>query len=394
MSFSTDKHKELREENEKKGVVEKTTNIAKLVSQAWKSLSANDKSKWEDLARKDKLRYELEKSTYTGPWKVPAKEKKDPGAPKRPMSAFLAFSHKNRASVKAKLLMKDENNDDTGPTTLTNAELSRVLARMWKDASDEEKKEYIDTEYKLRQKYLKEIAVWREEKQNEFQDQRKQREEVALQFVAARGDNPMIPGPNEPQYHQHVQQQQQGRGEAHHYHSQQSQYENYLQGTTNHGEYFGAQYAYNSLAGAPGADRAYYMHAAAAAAAHQQTANSDSQPPQAPNAVTPPQPPPPAEYYSEVAAAYPPAYAYGGDYGGHPAYYAEEAHYYQQAQAAANGEHYPFSPPPTYAATPHEDYAQHQVPPSQGYPPQQSSQPPSHHAPSAQEGHYNQWSSV
>mmetsp|Transcript_28290 Transcript_28290/g.43189 ORF Transcript_28290/g.43189 Transcript_28290/m.43189 type:complete len:385 (+) Transcript_28290:77-1231(+) len=384
MFFSTDKHKEIREENETKGVEEKTTNIAKLVSQAWKSLSTTDRSKWEDLARKDKLRYELEKSTYTGPWKIPAKEfsKKDPGAPKRPMSAFLAFSHKNRASVKAS--MKDENND-TGPTTLTNAELSRVLARMWKDASDEEKKEYIDTEYKLRQKYLKEIAVWREEKQNEFQDQRKQREEVALQFVAARGDNPMIPGPNEPQYHQHVQQQQQGRGEAHHYHSQQSQYENYLQGTTNHGEYFGAQYAYNSLAGAPGADRAYYMHAAAAAAAHQQTANSDSQPPQAPNAVTPPQPPPPAEYYSEVAAAYPPAYAYGGDYGGHPAYYAEEAHYYQQA-AAANGEHYPYSLPPTYAAAPHEDHAQQQQVPPQ--------QPPSHHAPSAPEGHYNQWSSV
>mmetsp|Transcript_28289 Transcript_28289/g.43184 ORF Transcript_28289/g.43184 Transcript_28289/m.43184 type:complete len:384 (+) Transcript_28289:77-1228(+) len=383
MSFSTDKHKELREENEKKGVVEKTTNIAKLVSQAWKSLSANDKSKWEDLARKDKLRYELEKSTYTGPWKIPAKEfsKKDPGAPKRPMSAFLAFSHKNRASVKAS--MKDENND-TGPTTLTNAELSRVLARMWKDASDEEKKEYIDTEYKLRQKYLKEIAVWREEKQNEFQDQRKQREEVALQFVAARGDNPMIPGPNEPQYHQHVQQQQQGRGEAHHYHSQQSQYENYLQGTTNHGEYFGAQYAYNSLAGAAAADRAYYMHAAAAAQAHQQVANtgSDSQAQQPPNTVTPP---PPTEYYaSEAAAAYPPAYAYGG-YGGHPAYYSEEAHYYQQA-AAANGEHYPYSLPPTYAAAPHEDHAQQQQVPPQ--------QPPSHHAPSAPEGHYNQWSSV
>ena len=51
---------------------------------------------------KDKARYEVEKAMYKGPWKVPANRRtpKDPTAPKRPMSAFLAFSNKRRAALK------------------------------------------------------------------------------------------------------------------------------------------------------------------------------------------------------------------------------------------------------------------------------------------------------
>jgi hypothetical protein len=65
-----------------------TTDVAKLVSQAWKEISDEERDTWEELARKDKARYEMEKSMYTGPWKVPAmkRSQKDPNAPKRPMS--------------------------------------------------------------------------------------------------------------------------------------------------------------------------------------------------------------------------------------------------------------------------------------------------------------------
>lgn len=131
------------------------------------------------MARKDKLRFEVEKSLYTGPWKVPAKKRsqKDPNAPKRPMSAFLAYSHAKRAEVKAK---------NPG---MNNAEISRILAQMWKDAPEEEKKEHIEKEYELRQKYLSEIAVWRENTEKELTEQRKHREEIALKTVAARGNS-------------------------------------------------------------------------------------------------------------------------------------------------------------------------------------------------------------
>jgi hypothetical protein len=128
------------------------------------------------MARQDKARFEVEKSLYTGPWKVPAKKRsqKDPNAPKRPMSAFLAYSHAKRAEVKKK------------SPTMNNAEISRVLAQLWKEAPEEEKKDHIDKEYQLRQKYLSEIAVWRENTEKEFNEQRKHREDIAMKTVVAR----------------------------------------------------------------------------------------------------------------------------------------------------------------------------------------------------------------
>lgn len=176
MFFSTTKHKDIREELGGRGIVEKTTNIAKLVSQAWKELTPEVKELWEEMARQDKARFEVEKSLYTGPWKVPAKKRsqKDPNAPKRPMSAFLAYSHAKRAEVKKK------------SPTMNNAEISRVLAQLWKEAPEEEKKDHIDKEYQLRQKYLSEIAVWRENTEKEFNEQRKHREDIAMKTVVAR----------------------------------------------------------------------------------------------------------------------------------------------------------------------------------------------------------------
>jgi HMG (high mobility group) box len=49
-----------------------TTDIAKLVSEAWRELDPDEKEDWEKKARKDKARYEVEKAMYKGPWKVPA----------------------------------------------------------------------------------------------------------------------------------------------------------------------------------------------------------------------------------------------------------------------------------------------------------------------------------
>jgi len=177
MFFSTIKYKEISEELGTKGIVEKTTNIAKLVSKAWKELSTEERNKWEEMARQDKHRFEVEKSLYTGPWKMLAKKgsQKDPNAPKRPMSAFLAYSHAKRASVKVK------------NPELNNTEISRLLVRTWKEAPEEDKREYIEQESQLRQKYLSEIAVWRENKEREIKEERHHREEFVLKRIAAQG---------------------------------------------------------------------------------------------------------------------------------------------------------------------------------------------------------------
>ena len=141
-----------------------------MVSAAWKALSHDEREKFEDMARRDKARYEVEKTMYAGPWKVPAKKRsqKDPNAPKRPMSAFLSFSNSKRPQVKA------ENQD------LGNAEISRILAQMWKDASEEERKEHIDKEFELRREYKTAIAEWRKESECELEATRKEREDEAM----------------------------------------------------------------------------------------------------------------------------------------------------------------------------------------------------------------------
>lgn len=144
-----------------------------MVSQAWKALLEEEREKWEVLAREDKARYEMEKSMYTGPWKVPATKRvsKDPKAPKRPMSAFLSFSNSKRAYV------KDTHKD------AKNAEVSRILAQKWKDTDAEEKKTFIDEEFALRQQYKIAMAEWKRQSEEEMKTKRTERENEAMKAV-------------------------------------------------------------------------------------------------------------------------------------------------------------------------------------------------------------------
>jgi hypothetical protein len=66
-------------------------------------MTDKEKKRFSDMADKDKSRYDREMSTY-----VPAageggrkKRKKDPNAPKRPLSAFFLFCADERAAIKA-----------------------------------------------------------------------------------------------------------------------------------------------------------------------------------------------------------------------------------------------------------------------------------------------------
>jgi hypothetical protein len=144
-----------------------------MVSHAWKGLPHEEREEWEEIARRDKARYEMEKTMYSGPWKVPATKRpqKDPNAPKRPMSAFLSFSNSKRGKVK-----KDH-------SAIGNAEVSRILSQMWKDAPEEDRTFHIDQEFKLRQTYKVAIAEWRKHSESEMDATRKAREEEAMKAV-------------------------------------------------------------------------------------------------------------------------------------------------------------------------------------------------------------------
>jgi HMG (high mobility group) box len=92
------------------------------------------------------------------------------------MSAFLSYSNSKRRQAKAE-------NPEIG-----NAEVSRLLAKMWREAPEEERKIHIDKELGLRQEYKDAIAVWRQNADQEIMAVRKEREEIALQRLDAPGE--------------------------------------------------------------------------------------------------------------------------------------------------------------------------------------------------------------
>ena len=82
---------------------------------------------------------------------LPAKKRKtkDPSAPKRPLSAFLAYSNTRRKALKQQY------------PDATNADLSKMLAKMWKEAPTDFRQEFIDEAAKKSEAYKVEMAEWR-----------------------------------------------------------------------------------------------------------------------------------------------------------------------------------------------------------------------------------------
>jgi hypothetical protein len=124
------------------------------------------------MARKDRARYEAEAENYKGPWKVPAGRRKKPkGAPKRPMSAFLSFSNKRRLEV-----MRQN-------PSMTQANISATLSKMWNEAEPEVKEQYVQQEIAQRQKYKVDIAEWMEKYKAEKKKEQEEREMEALKMA-------------------------------------------------------------------------------------------------------------------------------------------------------------------------------------------------------------------
>jgi hypothetical protein len=110
-----------------------------------------ERQKFEELARQDKARYDIEKRNYVPPpgMSLTSKRKRDPDAPKRPMSAYLSYANKIRGKVKS------ENAD------CSNGEISKILSKMWKGISDDDRKEYKHSEQMLWDIYREKMIEWK-----------------------------------------------------------------------------------------------------------------------------------------------------------------------------------------------------------------------------------------
>jgi len=151
------------------------TQASKYLSVIWKSMSSKERKKWEDMAKKDKERYKLEMSIYSGPSTLPKchkRYKKDKSAPKRPMSAYLDYSKTLRSQV-----IRDN------PHVIDNREISKMLGVMWKNATEKEKEPFINKEKILRAKYIHDVEKWRKARDERIKAHRAMREELVQHAI-------------------------------------------------------------------------------------------------------------------------------------------------------------------------------------------------------------------
>lgn len=95
-----------REEHKKKFPGESVVfaEFSKKCAEKWKMMSDKEKHRFEEMATKDKARYERDLATMpagTGKVGRAGKRKKDPNAPKRALSGFFFFCNEERPKVRA-----------------------------------------------------------------------------------------------------------------------------------------------------------------------------------------------------------------------------------------------------------------------------------------------------
>ncbi|XP_059103786.1 high mobility group protein B1-like [Peromyscus eremicus] len=125
-----------------------SSEFSKKCSERWKTMSAKEKGKFEDMAKADKACYEREMKTYIPPKGKTKKNFKDPNAPKRPPSAFFLFCSEYCSKIKEK------------HPGLSIGDVAKKLREMWNSPAVDDKQPYEKKAAKLK-KYEKDIAAYR-----------------------------------------------------------------------------------------------------------------------------------------------------------------------------------------------------------------------------------------
>jgi ABC-type transporter MlaC component len=121
------------------------TEIAKELGRRWASLDPGLKQSYEDRYHDSRKEYESALTAYK-----PQKKKKDPNAPKQPLSAYFLFSQEERDKVKL------EN------PSYSICEVAKELGKRWAEMAPEVKQRYQQMAEDARQKYDQEMASYRQ----------------------------------------------------------------------------------------------------------------------------------------------------------------------------------------------------------------------------------------
>jgi len=128
--------------------------LSRLIAKKYKELDAEEREVYEDLARKDKKRYEKEMENYSPPKDDRSlkgnkkKQKKDPNAPKKPLNAYNYFCQANRP----KILEKNPN--------ASFSEVSKMQSEAYKKLSSEQMKKYEAKAKADKDRYQKQMKTY------------------------------------------------------------------------------------------------------------------------------------------------------------------------------------------------------------------------------------------
>jgi len=149
MFFAKDARKRIREENPDASFGE----IGKLVGEAWKKCSDEDKKKYQAMAQEDTARYKKEMSNYSAPAMSDdsddggkkKKPTKDPNAPKKPKTSYMHFNTAMRP------LVAKENPD------ASFTDMAKLVGDKWKNVSPSEKAKYEEMAKEDKARYQREM---------------------------------------------------------------------------------------------------------------------------------------------------------------------------------------------------------------------------------------------
>merc|ERR1711884_940216 len=121
------------------------TEVAKELGRRWATIDPAIKQSYEQRYQESRRQYEQALQAYK-----PQKKKKDPNAPKQPLSAYFLFSQEERLKVKE---------EHTGYSI---CEVAKELGRRWADMAPEVKQRYQQMAEEGRQKYDQDMAAYRQ----------------------------------------------------------------------------------------------------------------------------------------------------------------------------------------------------------------------------------------
>jgi hypothetical protein len=121
----------------------------KIAGSEWKQLSSEERAKYEKMAAADKTRYQNEMKDYVPPkGESKAKPKKDPNAPKKPLTSFMLFSNEFRSQIKK---------ENPG---ISFGELGKKIGELFRALPSDKKQKYEDMAKQEKERYKKALMEY------------------------------------------------------------------------------------------------------------------------------------------------------------------------------------------------------------------------------------------